>query len=288
MVLYYALGGGLGHLTRARAVMHTLGVKKKVFLLSASPFAGLKCITGPLKVISVPKKLSGDVSSLKRWLEETVSKISPEKIILDTFPTGIMGELCGFSFPGGPELFHVARFLRWKEYRKVSQGKWPVFKETWVVETLDAKHLKKVEKHSKTLKSLSLKDPPSFLRKDVLAKMKKFSLEKSPFWLIVHSGPGDEISELTAYAEEMSQKEKTNPRFVLVAPEKPEKMPAGISYLNQYPANLLFPFADRIISACGFNLMRQTEPFKEKHRFLPFPRRFDDQFLRAGKRRERM
>jgi hypothetical protein len=41
-----------------------------------------------------------------------------------------------------------------------------------------------------------------------------------------------------------------------------------------------------IITGCGFNAMRQTLPYRERHRFIPFPRRYDDQFLRAARRRE--
>ena len=52
-----------------------------------------------------------------------------------------------------------------------------------------------------------------------------------------------------------------------------------------FPASYLFESAEQIVSACGFNIMRQTETFKEKHQFLPFWRRFDDQFLRASRRR---
>src|SRR5262249_49323155 len=55
--------------------------------------------------------------------------------------------------------------------------------------------------------------------------------------------------------------------------------------LNFYPASLLFPLAERVITACGFNVMRQTESLASIHRFLPFERRFDDQFQRARRRR---
>jgi hypothetical protein len=45
------------------------------------------------------------------------------------------------------------------------------------------------------------------------------------------------------------------------------------------------PRASRIVTACGFNVMRQTEPYRDRHTFLPFPRRYDDQFTRAARRR---
>jgi len=45
------------------------------------------------------------------------------------------------------------------------------------------------------------------------------------------------------------------------------------------------PIADRIITACGFNSMRQTAPYRHKHHFLPFLRRLDDQYLPAARHR---
>ena len=58
-----------------------------------------------------------------------------------------------------------------------------------------------------------------------------------------------------------------------------------VIHSNLYPITPLLPFANRIITACGFNLMRQTAAYREQHRFLPFPRHLDDQFLRAARHR---
>jgi hypothetical protein len=53
-----------------------------------------------------------------------------------------------------------------------------------------------------------------------------------------------------------------------------------------YPARAYFPHADRIVTAAGFNAMRETEPMRERHRFVPYPRPLDDQFGRAAAARE--
>jgi hypothetical protein len=96
-----------------------------------------------------------------------------------------------------------------------------------------------------------------------------------PFWLIVHSGPPHEVEELIAYTRELT----TMP--VLVATPCDVAMPDGFTRIDAFPAHPLFPFAERIVSAAGFNVMLETEPWREKHIVLPFPRRFDDQFARA-------
>ena len=39
MIVVYALGGGLGHLTRVRAALFTLGRHEPVTIITSSPFA---------------------------------------------------------------------------------------------------------------------------------------------------------------------------------------------------------------------------------------------------------
>src|SRR5262249_35412349 len=97
-----------------------------------------------------------------------------------------------------------------------------------------------------------------------------------------HSGSNEEIEDLLSYSEEMCRMEKFQPRRVLLAPRMPENL--RIEYFNFYPAMTLFPLAERIITGCGFHAMRQTETCKAKHRFIPFPRKFDNQFQRAFRR----
>ena len=126
MILYYAMGSGLGHLTRARAVLHTLAIHAPVTLITASPWCHDTCITDSAHVMQVPAALLRDRPAYRHWLCRIV---------------------------------------------------------------------------------------------------------------------------------------------------------------NLYPITPLLPLADRIIMACGFNVMRQTAAYREQHRFLPFPRHLDDQFLRAVRHR---
>ena len=103
---------------------------------------------------------------------------------------------------------------------------------------------------------------------------------------MVHSEPHEETAELLAYARELAAAEGVDPRIALVTRTPPLDLPSSISVLDLYPAAALFPHAAMIVTGCGFNAMRQTLPYREKHRFIPFPRRYDDQFLRAARRRE--
>jgi predicted glycosyltransferase len=303
MILYYAAGGGLGHLTRARAVIHTLGITDDVTVLTASPFAVDERVVARMTVRQIPQDYSSDVESYRSWLAELLAEIEPAKIFLDTFPCGILGEFRCFDFPDTLERYHIARGLRWAEYEKLIGDAAPEFRRTYVVEPLETEQERYLKFHSTEMTFLQLTDPPltlSFKETEFVRWFEKSLREDPrPCWLIVHAGSGEEIAELLAYAREMSEQERINPRLIVIAPEVAEsKLATGngleasgpglatlFEYYHFYPASALFRFADRIITACGYNTMRQTESFKDRHRFLPMARRFDNQFLRAARRR---
>jgi hypothetical protein len=88
MVLYYALGGGLGHLTRARRVLSALGLEGRAVLLTASRFARDQRVTGGLPVVWVPARLGHDRAAFRSWLGDALAALGPEELIVDSFPAG--------------------------------------------------------------------------------------------------------------------------------------------------------------------------------------------------------
>lgn len=291
MILYYALGGGLGHLTRARAVAYTLGLTEPITILTASPFAQNRQIVGPAEVLPVPPALSADLPAYRAWLQAAFERLAPTVLYLDAFPAGILGELCDFPLPPDLPIYHLARLLRWNTYAPVLRGTPPTLTHTHLLEPLDAEHLAFLHQHSASLAPLLLHDPPPAPEEDCTSAIAAYlQAQGNPLlWLIVHAGAPGEVAELLAYATEIAQCESLHAAdllLLLLAPERPATLPPHIRHRACYPAPPLFPLADRIITACGFNSMRQTAPYHERHRFLPFPRYYDDQFRRAARRRQ--
>src|SRR5205823_8488836 len=133
VIAHYALGGGLGHLVRARAVAEVLGQEEQAVLLTASPFAGDERVTGGLPVERVPDRLERDPAALRGWIED----LAPDELVIDAFPGGIVGELCGFD---AAPCRHVARRLRWGRYARRLDGPLPRFEATFVLEPLEEEH----------------------------------------------------------------------------------------------------------------------------------------------------
>jgi hypothetical protein len=251
VIVYYAIGGGLGHLVRARAVLHTLGISDAV-LVTASPFATDARMTGDAPVIDVPPSLDGDRGGLRRWFAGLVAAERPERVIVDAFPAGVLGELPELDVP----VDHVARLLRWPKYARRLDGPLPPIETTFVVEPLHPDHRAALEGASHRLEPLALFDPPAPARDDAAGAA-----------LVVHAGPDREVEALVALARASGHPVR------IARPGGPD--------LDVHPASALFPSAAAIVTAAGFNAMRQAAPFRDRHVFVPFPRPLDDQFARA-------
>ncbi|MEU7746064.1 hypothetical protein [Nonomuraea sp. NPDC049158] len=258
MIVCYARGGGLGHLTRVRAYLHTV-----------HPGAAATIRT--------------------EWPRDPAELARADEIVVDAFPAGLDGEIEA-AVPRGPRVVHLARLLRWDAYRPLIPARPLRFHRTWLAEPVSDPHLAYLESVSDEVVPLALFDPPA---PPATAPGDRLTapgdrLTASGDWLIVHSGPPGEILELVAYARESAVLEGLSPRLVLVSPAAPPGLPAGVAHRAVRPAWPLFATAGRIVSAAGFNVVRQAAPYRHKHRMVPFPRRFDDQFSRAARaRRER-
>lgn len=252
MIAVYAVGGGAGHVTRARRVIEALGIEAVILATPTDRRAA-----GDVPLIEIPRNLEGDVTAHREWMRS----LPYSRLIVDTFPCGIQGELSGFdSVP----LDFISRLLRVDEYRRATgDAPWPRFETAYAVEDGGA------EVEAARVVPLDLATPQ--LRNPAT---------QEGYWLIVHSGPPDEVLELVEYARELRTTER-----VLVATPVDLPLPPGFERIDAFPVADLYPGAARIISAAGFNVMLETEPWREKHLVLPFPRRFDDQFARAARRR---
>lgn len=248
MILYYAVGGGLGHLARGLRLIEKLGLDAAI--ATASPHAERVC--GRVPFIRVPRELEHDVAAHRAW----VRALGAERIVADTFPGGIQGELCGLDVP----IDYVARLLRWDVYRAAVPYALPDIQTTYVVEEL-VHPVPPLRMNRVVALDLSVPHVPE--------------VPEEPYWVIVHSGPEEEVRELVAYAEELRA----------LAVRKPERLIVA-SHCDVWPASALFPAAAKIITAAGFNVMLETEQWRAKHVAVPFARRFDDQFVRAARARK--
>lgn len=285
MHLYYAMGGGLGHLVRAKKVLHALSVTDfKVITAHQN-------VPSPLfdssQLLYIPEKWSKTPQRVMATVEKWRDALDINTILVDTFPDGILGELNLASQPSNVRKIHVARYVHWPKYQQFLMWK-NRFDTALVIDELHPEQSGYIHHHAKTVKALPLnKETGSQNSHTVIKKLKNSSAQ--PLWVVVHSFSPIELRELISYAEETARIEKLSPHIVICT-NIPQHQVSDFadkkqfSYANHYPASDFFPYADRIFTACGFNCMQETLDFTAKHQFLPFPRKYDDQFKRAAAR----
>jgi hypothetical protein len=274
VILCYALGGGLGHLTRVRAYLHTRRPGEPATIISASPLAADPRVVGAYRVLRPPAG-----ADLCGWIAATLRGLAPDEFVVDAFPAGLHGELSSAVVPPAMPVTHLARLLRWAAYAPLTPRNPLRFDQTWCVEPLAADHRDHLAAVSSHVAPLRLSDPAPGAG-DLAGDLADAA---SGAWLVVHTGPDDEVLDLLDYARETAALEGLTPRLVLVSPRRPAATPTAVRHLDVYPAWPLFGRADRIITAAGCNVVRQAAPWRARHRMVPFARRFDDQFTRAAR-----
>jgi len=283
MKLYYAFGGGLGHISRANAIINTLGLELDDFIfISNSKHASL--VFEKNKIIHIPQEFYQKPIELQKTIQSIISDNNITELYIDSFPYGIIGELdCLKS--GSICLFYIARILNWEKYSPLVGQQKLYFEKTFIVEDLPDEQAEFVNQNSKAVLDLKLIYPGKLITENAIGIINSF---KKPPWLIVHSEPFDELIILYQHALEISELERLEPEFLVISQVDEMLNYDKVRQISYFPATDFFPFAEKIFTACGFNSMHQTAPFFYKHHFIPFARKFDNQFLRAINRKPKM
>ena len=175
------MGGGLGHLTRARAFLHTLGLERDAVIVTDSPFAGDKRVVGDIAVV---RELPDD-----------------GHLVLDTFPAGLLGDI------ETRDADYVARYVRWDRYTLPENP--PRIGRAYILEPLHPEQERYVRERAEVvIENFELCDPPAAAQ----------DLPELPpgYVMVVHSGPAWECEELFAYAREVCQAEGVGGPIVAV------------------------------------------------------------------------
>lgn len=254
-VAIWCPGDGQGHVTRAVAAAHTLGMDPAdVTLLVGDPTTVDPRVSGahPLGVARLP--LDG-----------------VEELWVDALPCG-RGELDVAALAGVGRVNHLARRLDWARFVALLPSDPPWFRRTVVTEALpDAQRAWLVERSS-TVVDLELRDPPvPSLPADIVAAVRGA-------WVVVHAGPRSEVEELQATARQAARVDGVDEETV-----DGDTIVLGTGGLDVVPAWPLLSHAARLFTGGGANTVRQVRIHAPHvpHVAVPFPRRHDDQVGRV-------
>lgn len=212
--------------------------------------------------------------SWKAFLNEKLPYLTIQKLYIDSFPNGLLGELSFWPKVNYP-VYYLARRLKWGNYKHLVQHMKFDFELIYQLEELEYEHLDFAKNNSKKITTLSLTYPfPNAIDPSAF----NIPIDK-PLWLVVHAFHEDELESLLQYAVAVAKHEKCEAYFVVIS-DKYSEVSNGVC-IRYFPAMDWFPLAARIFTGAGFNTVQQIKPFLSKATLIPFPRQYDDQAWRA-------
>ncbi len=273
------MGGGLGHITRSLAAITSWQIEEYRLFTNCRLVSE---ILPPDKYVFISESHDATPKALFAKLKSTIINYSVDKLIIDVFPNGILGEIQGDELRGigvqQIELIH--RHMVWENY--ASKLSVYAIDTIWVTEEKIPEQLSHIKIFSANFEYLQLNYPlpnPISIQNKIIDLFPS-EKNKSPLWVITHTSKQDEIDALIAQAMDWADIENVSPKLLVIS-DLVIQDNNGIRFVKHYPACDVFPLADKIFTGCGFNSMYQLAKFREKHIFIPFPRKYDDQFARA-------
>ncbi|MBP7735132.1 MAG: hypothetical protein KA369_04090 [Spirochaetes bacterium] len=265
-LLYYAMGGGLGHLTRALAVAAELdrhGASLRI--LASSSLAPLVMASSGFPIDHIAGDKTESRQGYYGFLSDYIERHQFKLIILDAFPFGIVGEFLALS-QDIPRVL-IARSLRWGGYADMinlkAGGHCRYPSRSLIIEPLDGKYEAVLKEQSD---AASLDEPildGGFCRPDGAGTR---GLQER--CAVIHSGDGRERDTLIRYANDVLREEGISAPVDTVFPDR-----------NIYPADDLLASYRYVVSGAGYNMAARASQAgpSRRHYLYPFDRKFDDQ-----------
>ncbi|WP_282080527.1 hypothetical protein [Aquimarina algiphila] len=262
MILFYVYGSGLGHLNRILSYIKIRKIElSSCIILTNSQHK--KFLPQEIKMMCYPDSFFKDHELFFSTLIRCIEKYAIYELVVDVFPCGFYGELSILDRVNVKKTI-VTRILKTSYFDKYSS---PHYDDLILLE-------KGIEldyyKYSNLI-YLSIQEGFEYSKQ-------KLPL-KEPFFFIIHSEPKEEVIQLYKLAQ-LYQKNNEH-IYIQTFSKITEFDEEDVTLIfSKKPILSLLERSAKIFTACGFNTFFATQDYRQKQHFLPFKRRFDDQFKR--------
>lgn len=277
--LFYALGGGLGHLTRTLALARRLAADddSENLILTNSPFASVIIESGfelpaNLRINALPAYASK--AELTKQVPQLIQRFQPHLLVVDTFPRGLVGEMVELISARRSKQVFVHRYLNEDYVRKFDLANFVDHFDQIIVPGESAP----LESHPKAIRTepwLLLDDGELLSRK--MARQ-QLNADDRPLVLVSGSGRPTEVTAAEETAEALSARFSAQANIRFASPENPEHWPL-LQLLNG---------VDLLVGGGGYNTVHEARSTSTPLLALTQKRLYDRQDRRvAGTERVR-
>jgi hypothetical protein len=273
--LIYALGGGLGHFHRALALSRAATLNgNKVKIISNSRFANLipwkDEIGKDIEVVSIPH--TEDKFGTAKLIQNQLYNNNYDRLVVDTFPRGLAGELPNILGNINVPKFLVSRYLnsdyiiKFNLYAEIEQ-----YNMVFSVERIAP--FIKCNNSILTEPWLMFSSNELYPREQARLCLGLESDDKRPLVVVCASGDQDDIHYFSLLAEKLKNK--------LVEWNVFFNSPVSRSgHMNAWPLLKYIRGIDALVGAGGYNLVHESRQTKTPLFAEPKKRLYDDQHER--------
>ncbi|HEY3415537.1 MAG TPA: hypothetical protein VGM23_01520, partial [Armatimonadota bacterium] len=269
-VLYYACGGGFGHVTRATAILRQLqhlGCRKLLAITNSRQPTPL--IQQGIEFLSPETDAPAVLQAL---VLDTLDRYLPQVLVIDVFAHGILGEI-GAMLPAlSCRKVLVYRHLRENSMAGMREAL-TQFDRVLLAEAPD----EPLPAPTIACHSILIRDAEELLPRTA-AKARLGVGADETVVLGVSSGGTAWTYDFFLLLQKAWRRLRPAAQLRLAAPFP---IGSGPLFIEHYPLLELFNGVDLVVGASGYNLFHEAQACGIPAIFLPQPRRFDDQRWRA-------
>ena len=298
--LLYALGGGLGHVTRAvalarAAVAHSLDSSPpRIWLLTNSPFAARLPLELELdcgqQIVRIDPDWNRDAVAC--YLEEVVGKVRPDVTIVDSFPRGLGGELVTLLPALGCHKVLVHRDLNPQYVEQMQLVNFLPQYDCLLVPGEQA--VFSDYPHAVSTAPWLIRDAGELLPEQEARRMLKVRSDHVPVVAVIGCGKHEEIKELRELASALTSQlaERAEVRFITPALQR--KQGSSEVALSQLTSLQLWPFLQAIrgvsviVGSGGYNTVHEARATGTRLIACPRSRLYDRQDRRLRRQEKVM
>ena len=273
--LIYALGGGLGHFHRALALSRAATLNgNKVKIISNSQFACLipwkDEIGKNIEVVTVPH--TEDKLGTAKLIHNQLNNNDYDRLVIDTFPRGLAGELPNILGNIDVPKFLVSRYLN-SVYIKKFNLYAEIEKYNMVFSIERIAPFKKCNNSILTEPWLMYNSDELYPREKARLYLGLESDDKRPLIVVCGTGNQDDAHYYSVLAEKLKNK-LSQWNVIFNSPF------FGLGHLNAWPLLKYIQGIDALVGAGGYNLVHESRQTKTPLFAEPKKRLYDDQLER--------
>jgi len=249
MIVIYALGGGMGHLQRARALQRALSAfdgVPSIIVANASvmPARLLQCAS--------IRWVRGTGAAMEARLRKVLAELCPRFVVVDTFPAGVNGELERIGLLDIPHRALIKRSI--VDY-PIAENDWPAYSLEINVETRAT--------------SVLIREYDELLQRSCARKQLGLEGGAGRLALVAHVGYPGEMERFRSALEGVDDwLEQRNWQLRYVTPHRGA---------FPWPLMELFAGVDILIGAGGYHTVHEAAATGTASIHVPLERRFDSQ-----------